>query len=219
MEETPSYIGSTEQKPSKKKTIWLVIVIVVLIASNVAWVLFYIKQQSELNTTISTLTARNLKLANDNKNLQNTGDKTDDTAEYREIPELGVKYKVTDENKDLTYSYSVTSGDQGAGLDSASIAFKGTFKAPIEDQNNKYEYFPYTAVITKWPADKLKEFTSIATPDFLSYQKEFPKYVKKIGNNTYVMAIPDGGGLNPRAKAAITKQKAVENTLQSFTGL
>ena len=75
MDDTPSYTGSTEQKPSKKKTIWLILIILALVASNVAWALFYIKQQSELNTTISTLTARNLKLASDNKSLQAENDK------------------------------------------------------------------------------------------------------------------------------------------------
>jgi hypothetical protein len=219
VDNTPTYMDSADQKPSRKKTIWLVIIILALIASNVGWALFYLKQQGELTAKINTLTAQNIKLAKDNKELQNADSETDDNTEYREIPELGVKYKVTDENKDLTYSYSVTSGDQGAGLDAAAIAFKSTFKAPVEDQNNNYEGFPYTAVITKWPTDKLKEFTNIATSDFASYQKDFPKYVKKVGDYTYVMVTPDGGGLNPRAKAAITKQESVENTLQSFIGL
>lgn len=172
MEETPSYIGSTEQKPSKKKTIWLVIVIVVLIASNVAWVLFYIKQQSELNTTISTLTARNLKLANDNKSLQAENDKASDAeadSGYREIPELGVKYKLDDTTKDLTYSYNGTKDNETISWSTVKLSNKST----ANDGCNSYD-----GAIMVW-SKKASE---------LSDDKG-----KKVGAQTIYSTAPDGG--------------------------
>lgn len=115
MDNTPNYANSpVEQKPSRKKTIWLVIIILALIASNTGWALFYLKQQGEMTAKINTLTAQNAKLAEDNKELQSENDKAsaDSDAAYREIPELGVKYKLDDVTKKLTYNYR---GDIGSG--------------------------------------------------------------------------------------------------------
>lgn len=115
MDETPSYIDTSTPKLSKKKTIWLILIIIALIASNVSWALFFFKQQGELNTKISILTAKNLKLENDNKTLKEENDKNSSEAansgDYREIPELGVKYEENDKTKDATYAY-VTSKDK-----------------------------------------------------------------------------------------------------------
>ncbi len=217
MDNTPNYTNpSVEQKPSRKKTIWLVLIILALIASNTGWVLFYLKQQGEMTAKINTLTAQNLKLAKDNKDLQNADSKTDDTADYREIPELGVKYKITNDNKDLTYKYSLSSEGK---LESVAISFKSVFSEPIEDSSNSYETFPYTAVVMKYSKNQLGNFNIMGETDINAYKKESPQYVKKVGDDTYVIVVPDGGGLNPRAKAAIAKQKTLESTLQSFTAL
>ncbi len=96
-----------DKKPSKAKTIWLILVILALVASSVSFTLFYLKQKSE----IDTLKAQNSKLADDNKSLESENNKVVvPQGEYRDIPELGVKYKVTDETKDVTYSFKYSEG-------------------------------------------------------------------------------------------------------------
>lgn len=215
----------TSDKHSKAKTVWLLIIIFLLGVSNTAWGLFYFKQNQNtqnLNSEISTLNNEKTTLAGQVSSLQTTNkklttnDQTKEQSQWREIPELGVQYKITDNNKDLTYQYSVSTGEI-SGLESINVAFTSVFSLPLQDKDNSYEYFPYTAFITKYPQNRLKDFSSFdSNQDINEYSRENPKKVKKIGSDTYVISVPDGGALNPRAKAALEKQEVIQEMLASF---
>lgn len=123
MDETPSYMDTSTQKPSKKKTIWLILIIVALIASNVSWALFFFKQQGELTTKNNILLAKVAKLEKENKDLESKSNQTSADSEYREIPELGVKYKIDADNINLSYAYATDEIYQrGGGHKSIALA-------------------------------------------------------------------------------------------------
>mgnify|MGYP003393045902 CR=1 FL=1 len=211
MDDTPSYIGSTEQKPSKKKTIWLVLVILALIASNVAWGLFFVKQQGELNTKISILTAKNLKLAQDNKDLQNADNKDEDVTVYREVPELGVKYKITDQTKDLTYAYSY-------GFEKSSVGFSSTALIKAANANNHDGTLlcgsenGAAGIITSYKAGDKLDLADVSTPI------EQVKDAKKVGSNYFVIAKPQGVCSEDKTIQALD-DKAIQAAQAAFASL
>ncbi len=95
----------TDKKPSKAKIIWIVALVLLLIACNTAWGLFYFNQQNKLNQSIRSLGVDKQVLKEELVDAKKST-KIDDTSdEWREIPELKVKYKVTSNTKDLTYLY------------------------------------------------------------------------------------------------------------------
>lgn len=202
MDETPSYIDTSTPKTSKKKTIWLILIIVALIASNVSWALFFFKQQGELNTKISILTAKNLKLEKDNKSLEEENDKNASEAaksgDYREIPELGVKYKLTDETETLTYSYSGVKDNESISWSSIALSEKST-------ETNGCNSYDGTVII--WSK----------SPSEISDDKG-----KKVGDQTIYRITPDGGdSLRPAncrdealLEAARTAEKTAYDSLQ-----
>jgi hypothetical protein len=172
VDNTPNYANSpVEQKPSRKKTIWLVIIILALIASNTGWALFYLKQQGELTAQINTLKAQNIKLTKDNKDLQSKDDSVDTTV-YREIPELGVKYKVTDQTKDLTYTY-LADGTVRIGFSTVALTDAGCDSSGMA-----------AGAIARYKAGDMNATGNGDTPI------EKVKDAKKIGNYYYLYAAP-----------------------------
>ena len=215
----------TGEHHSKAKTIWLLIILFIFAVSNTIWGLLYIKQSGEnqqVSSQVATLSSEKTDLDAKIKKLEVAQaekvetQKEEDATKWREIPELGVKFKVTDKNKDLTYHYIQTTNNP-EDLEYIQVAFKSTFSQPIDDQENPYEIFPYTAVIAKYPQNRLKDFNYFGTTNISEYEKDVPGSVKKIGQDTYVMTVPDGGSLNPRAKDAATKLDIVRETLSSIT--
>ncbi|MDO8335418.1 MAG: hypothetical protein Q7T74_01380 [Candidatus Saccharibacteria bacterium] len=211
MDDTPSYISSPEQKPSKKKTIWLVIIILALIASNVMWALFFVKQQGELNTKISILTAKNVKLTNDNKDLQKADSKDDDTTVYREIPELGVKYKVTNQTKDLTYAYNFGFGQSSIGFSSTALV-----KAANANNNDGTTLCGSSngaaGIITSYKTGDKVDTAADSTP------VEQVKDAKKVGNNYFIITKPQGVCSEDKTIQALD-DKAIEAAEAAFASL
>jgi len=187
VDNTPAYIDTPDKKPSKAKTIWLVLIILALIASNVSWALFFLKQQGELNTKITILTAQNAKLAKDNKSLQSENDKLSSAStvsgDYREIPEFGVKYKVTDEIKKLTYAY-----------DEQLTNFPTVTFTNISSAGRPQSYSPPN--ITQYTDEKFKTETG-SSGSLETYVKKNPKDVRTIGKYTYVLTTSAGAGQTP----------------------
>lgn len=172
VDDNSNFVGATDAKPSKKKTIWLVVVILALIASNTGWALFFFKQQGELNAKISILTVQVAKLKKDNKALQDEVDKAGDAeadSGYREIPELGVKYKLDSDTKDLTYSYNGVKDNETISWSTIKLSNKST----ANDGCNSYD-----GAVMVW-SKKASE---------LSDDKG-----KKVGTQTIYSTAPDGG--------------------------
>ena len=96
-------------KPGKAKTIWIITLIFVVGLSNTAWGLFYFKQtnnNTQLSSKVNNLTGSVNDLNNEVLSLKSPKKDTTSTT-FREIPELGVKYKPSEATKDITYSYTL----------------------------------------------------------------------------------------------------------------
>ncbi len=106
------------KRPSKAKTIWLVIVIFLFGLSNTAWGLFYYKQNQDngsLSSKSNNLSKSNDQLSSKVKKLnseistlnekiaKNTEEDASNT--WRVIPEMNIKYKLDADTADLTYTY------------------------------------------------------------------------------------------------------------------
>lgn len=169
MEDT-SFIDS-DKKPSKAKKIWLILVVVALIASNTAWVLFYFKQQGELQATIAQLKVDKTKLSRDLAAAKKEASKKteSETTEWREIPELGVKYKLDSQTEKLTYSYNGIKDAQTILWSTVDLANLSTDGAGCNS---------YDGAVVVWSKQKSE----------LSESKS-----KKVGNETIYRVLPDGG--------------------------
>ena len=104
----------TTEKHSKAKTIWLLVVLFLFAVSNTVWGLLYIKQHSDkqqIDSQVASLTSEKSNLTSKVKTLESTQsetpaeNKTTTDTTWREIPELGVKYKTNDDLKNITYAY------------------------------------------------------------------------------------------------------------------
>ena len=147
--------------------------------------------QGELNTTITTLTARNAKLAKDNKSLQAASESPEEDSDYREVPELGVKYKVTDETKDLTYVYSEAGADRpAASFSTLAILNQGT--GDEDDTNECAKESGAAGVIVRYTSKDLNtDGVLLDTTIKKELDKKSPT-VKKIGSNYFVYSKPNG---------------------------
>lgn len=125
---------------SKAKTIWIIVILFFIGVSNSVWGLLYFKQldqKKQIDSQVSTLTteksALNTKVSSLEgrvKSLADAADTTDKTT-WREVPELGLKYKVTDTTKDFTYLFSGTDkpGDTGSIQTSSKALSVSSYKA------------------------------------------------------------------------------------------
>lgn len=158
----------TDKKPSKAKIIWLVIIVLLLIASNTAWGLFYFSQQNKLNDNIRSLKIEKQAIKDELADAKKST-KSNSDLEYREIPELGVKYKLDDTTKDLTYSYNGTKDNETISWSSIELSNKST----NTDGCNSYD-----GTVIAW-SKKASE---------ISDDKG-----KKVGSQTIYKVTPDGG--------------------------
>lgn len=101
------------EKHSKAKTMWLLVILFLLVLSNTVWGLFALQLNNEREQetkSASSLAIQKLSLESKLKDVEATKSEVPkessatDTS-WRQIPELGVKFKATETNRDLTYSY------------------------------------------------------------------------------------------------------------------
>ena len=128
MDDTPTTFSPVEQKPSRKKTIWLVVLVLLLITSNTAWGLFYYQQQTKLQAEITKLETEKTRLNKELADAKSSAD-SEESSDYREIPEIGVQFKVSDATKDLTYTYDPVN-------DFISFSTVNLIKTAGEDKEN-----------------------------------------------------------------------------------
>lgn len=194
-----------EIQPSKKKTVWLVVVIILLIASNTAWGLIFYSLQTSSQKTITELKIERTKLERDLASTKkNSNQQTADAdTEWREIPELGVKYQITDKNKDFIYAYTVI--DDVPLVTFSTVAIQ---KIPKEDGDTDALMNEYSVgAIYQYNNSQLDQF-SVMGEDYTAYSKANPQNVKKIGQNIYILVVPTGFGASQKnvASAKATTQ-------------
>lgn len=120
--------SSTEKKSNKAKIIWFTLLVLALIASNTTWGLLYFNQRTALNEKINKLTVDkqllNEELADSKKAAAANAEEKD--VQWREIPELGVKYKLDSDTKDLTYSYQGVKDSESVNWSTVKLSNKST---------------------------------------------------------------------------------------------
>jgi hypothetical protein len=132
-----------EEHHSKAKTIWLVIIILFIGISNTVWGLLYFTQQSDqkqMSDQLSSLSAKNTTLNSQisdlKSKLQNTTANVNDASTWREIPELGVKFKKTSNNQDITYMYA-SSKDGDTEVDSILLSTTSLVQNASSDDSGR----------------------------------------------------------------------------------
>ena len=164
-------IGTTEKKSSRKKIIWFILIVLALIASNTAWGLLYFNQRTALNEKINKLTVEkqllNEELADSKKAAAANAE--DNDVQWREIPELGVKYKLDSDTKDLTYSYQGVKDSESVNWSTIKLSNKST------DTNGCNSY---DGTVVSW-SRQASELSDGGT--------------KTVGGQKLYRIIPDGG--------------------------
>ncbi|OGL34260.1 hypothetical protein A3F64_02700 [Candidatus Saccharibacteria bacterium RIFCSPHIGHO2_12_FULL_42_8] len=161
----------TEKKSNKAKIIWFILIVLALIASNTTWGLLYFNQRTALNEKISKLTVEkqllNEELADSKKAAAANAEDSD--VQWREIPELGVKYKLDSDTEDLTYSYQGAKDSEGVNWSTIKLSNKST------DTNGCNSY---DGTVVSW-SRQASELSDGGT--------------KTVGGKKLYRIIPDGG--------------------------
>lgn len=119
--------SSTEKKSNKAKIIWFTLLVLALIASNTTWGLLYFNQRTALNEKINKLTVEKQLLSEELADSKKAAANAEDNdVQWREIPELGVKYKLDSDTKDLTYSYQGVKDSESVNWSTVKLSNKST---------------------------------------------------------------------------------------------
>lgn len=119
----------TQQEPKRKTPVALIVAVIVLVLGLLGLGTAYYFQMSQANDLQRQV--NDLNAAAEEMDREMAAMHEEPVAEYREIPELGVRYKLTDETKDLTYSYE--------GMEEMDHArFATTALVKMKDSENLY---------------------------------------------------------------------------------
>lgn len=178
--------STDEEKPSRAKTVWLVLVVLALIASNTAWGLFFFKQQTELQATITELKTEKAQLQKELADAKSASKEDDGADEWREIPELGLKYIFNDDTEKLTYAYH-------GSTEGGSIHWSTKSLSDKSEGDNSCD--GYDGSIISWNTED----------DTYSTKN------KRVGSLTVYSVTPDGGDMRPE----VCKDTKLNNDLKA----
>lgn len=214
MDDNTTNFSPVEKKPSRKKAIWVTIIILLLIASTTALGMLYFSQQATLNADITALKDQNAQLTKDNKALQADNKDSSSSSDYREIPELGVKYKITNQTKDVTYAYTFDTKNAGVGISTTKLINVLNTNSSAESSSITLAGTCSGQITMYKPGDK-QVLAAVSTPI------EQVKGVKKIGGNYFTFSKPqaacsDDKTVQTQADDAIQAAQTVFNSLQAI---
>lgn len=219
----PNSAGYPAKRSHKTRWIVIALVIILVLAINATWGWLYHNKRSDFHNqlndakqTAQTQKNKSSQLANEladskqrlaKKDSQKT--QTQSTAsDYREIPELGVKYKLDDETKDLTYSYT---GNNSVGFSTPELVDFGQ-----QDFPNKGTCLatnaPSGSIVMYEPGSTLKATngSDSGTPI------EQAAGVKKVGDNYFIFRTPQAVCTKNHADA---EKSAVQAAKEVFGSL
>ncbi len=197
---------STQTTKKKPRLGMLVALLLVLcVAAGAAAVYFYMQVQDtndKLAGTESQLSGSQAQIAAlkaQNAKDEAAAEATAADADYRTIPEIGVRFKETDATADLIYGYTVTSSDESAD----AVAFSTKPLARITVKNGASATYPcaFTGnvpTITRY-ADDVAVGDSTAS-----------KVGKQIGTAYYVYTAPTGQCAPSETEAQAARDEAVK---------
>lgn len=201
--------SSTDKKSNKAKIIWFIIIVLALIASNTTWGLLYFNQRTALSEKINKLTVEKQLLSEELADSKKAAANAEDSdVKWREIPELGVKYKVTDETKDLTYSYNKT--------ETTFISFSTVVL--VKAGSEKYGSPDYTnsCASSQFPTGSIEQYNPGDLVELREKKVNDIPEAKKINNRYYLYKAPQSSCLTDdksqdQAKAISAAKKAFDS--------
>jgi flagellar basal body-associated protein FliL len=210
MENQYQYEQNAAPRPSKKGLVTLTVIAAILFVTAVGLGTVYFLEMGRANdlqhqvSDLKTTTAQ-LNDAMAKKMAEPTGS-TKPAVNYREIPELGVKYKLTDQIKDLTYSIKLHDNDSARDASFSTVALSGL-------QNNAKEY---PCLSQNAPSGTISRYVN---GDQMLMGKTVKEIGKKLGNYYYVYAHPQyacsiNGATADGLQASIDAVKAAYDSLE-----
>lgn len=195
------------QKPQTKTIAGLISFIVLLVLAVLGLVTAYYFQSDHV-TSLEYQVAHLKTSAEDAKKSE----KAPAAVMYREIPELGVKYKLTDQVKDLTYSFRSNEDGTVRTADFSTIAISAMKGTGIEE-------FPCTS-----PMAPSGSFTLYKNGNEILQGRMVKDIAKKVGNYYFVYAHPQYAcSLTPNSlpsveglQASIDAVKAAFDSLEAM---
>lgn len=215
----------SKQKGRRKYTgIFIALLVVLLLAVGVAaaWLYFQKKDtDSQLSATQSSLTGTKQELAALQRQKQTAlpqieeestpAQETDaltDVQQYREIPEWGVRYKLTSDNKALTYGiYSLQPNFESIGFASLDIARKAGVNSDTQQLSCGIG-----------SAGLVQRLNEAGLKEMFPAEAQLAQAVhKKVGEYHYVYRTPQSpcSSMNVEEKAAAAAASAIIETLET----
>jgi hypothetical protein len=216
---------NAEQSPKNKKPLsWILICIVLLLAlAGLAGYYFYDKMSQDqtvanLKTQLSDVDQQKQAAVNQLASLKAAQTKAEneakaqDDVEYREIPELGVRYKVTDVTKDQIYAAFPKSQDQ------VTVAFSTLALSSVVEKSK-------TGSVNEYPCS-----LNSSGPQSISYYKDpnamvgvegsekaaVSKAGKKVGEGYFYFTAAQAACSDKLADVQAANLKSVEDIYKSL---
>lgn len=213
----PEYPTETHEKKSKKKLILTLVLFTILIAGTTTLGLLYYKtkmdsqkQLANKQKTIEDLEGRNANYLKQIDALKKPEkEEVQPTATFREIPELGVKYALNDQTKDLTYFYTGRNSIAFSTIDLSNSAIN-------IDEEGCLTNGPGGIIGKLNPTDQLNGTTAEAAANNSELKDRF----KKIGEFYFNFSMPSGPcsqktDLKSKIDQTLTAGKAAFDSLQA----
>lgn len=221
----PEYPTETHEKKSKKKLILLLTAFTVLVSGTTAFGLLYYKTKmnsdeelASKQKTIKELEGRNANYLKQIESLKATDNKETDEViadnSFREIPELGVKYALNEQTKDLTYSYN----SDGIMFSTVDLSNSAPYTGKTEDGNCTSFNGPGGSISKLKPADQVVGGT---TAEVAANSPEQKDNFKKIGEFYFYLEHPNApcsqkADLQPKMTRALAAGKTAFESLQAI---
>ncbi len=220
---------------SSHKARWVVaaLVIILMLAINATWAWLYHSKRTDFHNQLNDAkqTAANQKnknaqlttelTASKQKLAQKTNQKAQSqpvTSDYRDIPELGVKYKLTDQTKNLTYTYKVDSSKSGNTVDRVGFSTVALTESGAKEENLSANNFQNPCTSGSMPAGLLSRYSPGQIVESQNKPIDQVSDAIKVGNYYFLYTTPQAAcgqsQDNSMQQQAIAAAKEAANSLQ-----
>lgn len=199
--------SSSYRNGSSRKTRWLVagLIIILVLVINATWAWLYYNKRTDFHNQLSS--AKQTAADQKSKNTQLSSELADSkqrlaekdkqknptpqvASDYREIPELGVKYKLTDQTKVLTYTYKVDSSKSGDTIDSIGFSTVDLTNSGAKQENLSANNFQNPCTSSSMPAGLLNRYSAGQVVQSQNKPIEQVSNATKIGDYYFIYTAP-----------------------------
>lgn len=218
MPESAPYM-SPQSKP-KRPLVWMIVTAVLVLALGGLAAVYYLQtvaMKDKTSNLQSQVDTANAQVAAKQKQLDDkAAAAADDSTVYREIPEIGVKYKLTEANKDVTYAY--LSGDsKSAVIGFSTVEIAGGIK--VTDKKTGAVSYPCSGANA--PLGVISKYVDGSTEVGVGPGMTAAAIGKKIGGAYYVYQSPQAAcsadtSLDSQQSAGVKDVKAIYDSLTAM---